>query len=146
MGNHLSAAQEQQDAGLYLDKIINVVENTMDGTSGAVYAIFLNALAHGLRMQGNGGSKHADAPVWAKAAGVALKSMGNYTPAKPGDRTLVEELNASNDVQKAAKAAMEGAKSTKGMKPQLGRTVYVGGSGYAEVPDPGAYGLSQFFS
>ncbi|KAI6883922.1 dihydroxyacetone kinase [Hortaea werneckii] len=151
--NHLSAAQEQEDAGLYLDKIINVVENTMDGTSGAVYAIFLNALAHGLRMQGNGGSKHADTSVWAKAAGVALKSMGNYTPAKPGDRTLVdalapfiEELNASNDVQKAAKAAMEGAKSTKGMKAQLGRTVYVGGSGYAEVPDPGAYGLSQFFS
>lgn len=149
----LEAAQGQQDAGLYLDQIISVVENTMDGTSGAIYAIFLNALAHGLRVQGNGGSKDVDAKVWAKAASIASQSMANYTPAKPGDRTLVdalapfvEQLEASGDIQKAAQAADQGAKNTKGMKASLGRTVYVGGSGYEEVPDPGAYGLAEFFS
>lgn len=33
----------QKDAALYLDAIISTVETDMDGTSGALYAIFLNA-------------------------------------------------------------------------------------------------------
>jgi len=151
--NHLDGAEGQKDAALYLDKIITIVENTMDGTSGALYAIFLNALAHGLRTQGNGGSKPADAQVWTKALNVAMGSMRKYTPAQPGDRTLVdalapfvEQLGASGDVQKAAQAADQGAKNTKGMKASLGRTVYIGGSGFEEVPDPGAHGLAEFFS
>jgi dihydroxyacetone kinase len=144
----------QQDAALYLDAIISTVETDMDGTSGALYAIFLNALAHGLRSQGKDGSgsaKPADAQVWAKALRIASESMAKYTPAKPGDRTLVdalapfvEELGASGDVGKAAAAAEEGAARTKGMKASLGRTVYVGGSGFEEVPDPGAHGLAVF--
>ena len=151
--SHLSKAKASTDAVLYLDGIISVVENTMDGTSGALYAIFLNALAAGLRSEGEGGAKQADAKVWAKALGMAMESMGRYTPAKPGDRTLVdalwpfvEQLSSSGDVQKAAMAADQGAKNTKGMKASLGRTVYVGGSGYEEVPDPGAHGLAEFFS
>ena len=145
--SHLSSA-EQKDAALYLDQIISTVENTMDGTSGALYAIFLNALAHGLRSQSSG---KAGAKVWAKALKIAMESMSKYTPAKPGDRTLVdalapfiEVLGESGDVGKAAQAAEEGAKKTKGMKASLGRTVYVGGSGFEEVPDPGAYGLAIF--
>lgn len=147
----LSAVQDQKDAALYLDKITGVVENTMDGTSGALYAIFLNALAHGLRTQGSNGAKKADPQTWAKALDVAMESMGKYTPARPGDRTLVdalapfiEQLGQSGDVSKAAQAADDGAKKTKGMKASLGRTVYIGGSGYEEVPDPGAYGLAIF--
>ncbi|KAK5122058.1 hypothetical protein LTR85_004304 [Meristemomyces frigidus] len=150
---HIDGAQQEKDAALYLDKIISIVENTMDGTSGALYAIFLNALAHGLRSQGDGGNKEADAAVWAKALSIAMQSMGKYTPAQPGDRTLVdalapfvEQLGASGDVQKAAQAAEQGAKNTKGMKASLGRTVYIGGSGFEEVPDPGAHGLAEFFS
>ncbi|KAK5119082.1 hypothetical protein LTR62_000293 [Meristemomyces frigidus] len=151
----LNSAQQQKDAALYLDKIISVVENTMDGTSGALYAIFLNALAHGLRSQGSAASsasKPADAKVWAKALQIASASMAKYTPAKPGDRTLVDALvpfvdtlGETGDVRKAAQAAEGGAIGTKGMKASLGRTVYIGGSGYEEVPDPGAYGLAEFF-
>ena len=143
----------QKDAALYLDAIISTVETDMDGTSGALYAIFLNALAHGLRSQGNGSDKPADAQVWAKALRIASESMAKYTPAKPGDRTLVdalapfvEELGASGDVGKAAAAAEQGAAKTKGMKASLGRTVYVGGSGFEEVPDPGAHGLATFLA
>ncbi|EMC98295.1 hypothetical protein BAUCODRAFT_420155 [Baudoinia panamericana UAMH 10762] len=150
---HVDGAQQEKDAALYLDKIISIVENTMDGTSGALYAIFLNALAHGLRVQSGGAAKQADAKVWAKALEVASESMGKYTPAKPGDRTLVdalapfvEQLGVTGDIQKAAQAADEGAKKTKGMKASLGRTVYVGGSGFEEVPDPGAHGLAEFFN
>lgn len=82
-----------------------------------------------------------------------MTSMSKYTPAKPGDRTLVdalvpfvEQLDASGDLSKAAAAADQGAKNTKGMKASLGRTVYVGGSGFEEVPDPGAHGLAVFFN
>ncbi len=43
---------------------------------------------------------------------------------------------------KAADAAKVGAEKTKGMKASLGRSVYVGGTAFEEVPDPGAHGLS----
>ena len=149
----LSDISRQNDAALWLNEIISVVETDMDGTSGALYAIFLNALAYGIRLQGNGGNKQADPKVWASALREASKSLAKYTPAKPGDRTLVdalapfvEELSSSGDVQKAAQAADAGQKKTKGMKASLGRTVYLGGSGFEEVPDPGAYGLSIFLS
>ena len=151
---HTDEIRKQKDAALFLDQIVEVVENTMDGTSGALYAIFLNALAHGLRSQGGeSGAKQASPKVWAKALSIAMQSMGTYTPAQVGDRTLVdalvpfiEQLGASGDVQKAAVAADQGSKNTKGMKASLGRTVYVGGSGYEEVPDPGAHGLAEFFT
>jgi dihydroxyacetone kinase len=80
-----------------------------------------------------------------------MDSLANYTPAQPGDRTLIDALNPfvrtlgeSGDLKRAAKAAREGADSTKGMKASLGRTVYVGGEGWQEVPDPGAVGLATF--
>lgn len=141
--------QTQEDAALYLDKIITIVENTMDGTSGALYAIFLNALASGLRGQGGTANAPAGVSVWVEALEVAMMSMKKYTPAEVGDRTLVDALEpfvrtlrASMSVQMAAQAADKGAKSTKGMKASLGRTVYIGGKGFEEVPDPGAAGLA----
>ena len=147
----LDKQNDEKDAAVYLDGIAGVVEQTMDGTSGALYAIFLNALAAGLRNQG--GSGEANPKVWAQALQSAMDSMGKYTPAKPGDRTLVdalqpfvEALGSSGDVSQAAAAADEGSKKTKGMKASLGRTVYVGGSGFEEVPDPGAHGLAVFFT
>jgi dihydroxyacetone kinase len=157
----LESNGDQTDAALYLDAIISTVETDMDGTSGALYAIFLNALAHGLRSQSNNNTNNnnnnnnnstpATPQVWATALRIASESMAKYTPAKPGDRTLVdalapfvEELGGSGDVGKAAAAAEEGAAKTKGMRASLGRTVYVGGSGFEEVPDPGAHGLAVF--
>jgi hypothetical protein len=41
----LEKAKKTDDALTFLQNIIQVVEITMDGTSGALYAIFLNALA-----------------------------------------------------------------------------------------------------
>ncbi|QIW94935.1 hypothetical protein AMS68_000453 [Peltaster fructicola] len=143
---------KQSDAALFLEGIIGVVESTMDGTSGALYAIFLNALAHGFRSQSIKSAQPATSQIWAKALSAAMHSLSKYTPAQPGDRTLVDalapfidQLNASGDVQKAAAAAEQGAENTKGMKASLGRTVYIGGDDYGEIPDPGAYGLAQFF-
>ncbi|OQO14705.1 hypothetical protein B0A48_00086 [Cryoendolithus antarcticus] len=150
---HLGKSSSVKDAAQFVDGITSVIETDMDGTSGALYAIFLNALANGLRQQSSGESKPASPAIWAKALQTASESLSSYTPARPGDRTLidalspfVEELTKSGDVSKSAQAADEGSKKTKGMKASLGRTVYVGGSGYEEVPDPGAYGLAEFFT
>lgn len=143
----------EKDAALFLDGIVDQVENTMDGTSGALYAIFLNALAQGVRAQATEQSQDMSPTIWSRAAKTAMTTLGKYTAAKPGDRTLVDalapfvaELQETSDVQKASVAATEGAERTKGMKASLGRSVYVGGNSYNEVPDPGAYGLAKFFA
>lgn len=57
---------------------------------------------------------------------------------------FVATLEKTGNIKEAAQAADEGSKSTKGMKASLGRTVYVGGGAWQEVPDPGAYGLAEF--
>lgn len=131
--------------------VVHVIENTMDGTSGALYAIFLNALAHNLRVQDRGTSADATPQIWAAALELSLRGLEKYTPAKPGDRTLmdalvpfVETLAKTGNVKEACDAAEQGSNSTKGMKASLGRTVYVGGSGWQDIPDPGAHGLKEF--
>ena len=124
----------------------------MDGTSGALYAIFLNSLVHSLRQHDSSNSAVDATPeLWAKALKECVMGLQKYTPAKPGDRTLmdalvpfVNTLEASGDVKKAAAEANKGTESTKGMKASLGRSVYVGGEEWKNIPDPGAYGLSEF--
>lgn len=85
--------------------------------------------------------------TWAVAAAAALLSLRKYTPAQPGDRTLVDALQPfvvslveDKDIQTAAKAARRGAESTRRMKASLGRTVYIGQVG--DTPDPGAIGVA----
>lgn len=130
----------------------------MDGTSGALYAIFLNAMAAGIRKQSPTSSspvaevsEQMQVGIWARGLEDAMVALGRYTPAKVGDRTLVDALepfvsvlSRSGSVKKAAEAAIEGARKTKEMKASLGRSVYVGGEGFKTVPDPGAYGLAEF--
>ncbi|KAF7182595.1 hypothetical protein CNMCM7691_002166 [Aspergillus felis] len=143
------------DAVTAVNRIVTVVENTMDGTSGAIYSIFLNALAHGLRAQDQGTPTPATVEVWANALKSSITALGKYTPAQPGDRTLIDALVpfcdtlvATKDVHAAAKAARDGTEATKSMKASLGRSVYVGGEEewVGKVPDPGAYGLSEFLT
>ena len=149
----LDGGDVSDDAVLNLSKIVSIIETTMDGTSGALYAIFLNSLTHNLRNQEGASPSPTTSAVWAKALMLSLDALEKYTPAQPGDRTLidafvpfVDTLQKTGDPRQAAEAARKGAESTKGMKPKLGRTVYVGGQGWEDVPDPGAYGLSEFFT
>ncbi|KAK5100946.1 dihydroxyacetone kinase Dak1 [Exophiala xenobiotica] len=142
------------DAVAFLNKIIPVVENTMDGTSGALYAIFLNALAYGLRSQDTGSSKAVDQQTWAKACKSAMGDLAKYTPATTGDRTLMDSLipfadtlDKAGSIKDAAAASRKGAEETKSMKASLGRAVYVGAEQewMGKIPDPGAWGLAEFF-
>ncbi|KAK0383590.1 hypothetical protein NLU13_9501 [Sarocladium strictum] len=146
---HLSSKPLTGDVVVDVASIVPVIENTMDGTSGALYAIFFNALVLALRTLSPG---EANAQTWATALQQSCEALSKYTPARPGDRTLVDALypfvdvlNTSGDLTKAAEAALKAAEETKGMQASLGRAVYVGGSGHEEVPDPGAWGLAVFF-
>ncbi len=146
---HLSETNLSDDVVVNVANIVPVIERAMDGTSGALYAIFMNSLVHSLRLLSPG---VADAYVWAGALKQSCDALSKYTPARPGDRTLVdalypfvEALGKTGDVQRAAEAARIAAEGTKGMKPALGRSVYIGGSGFEKVPDPGAWGLACFF-
>lgn len=146
----LPEAAKTDDALTLVQKITQVVELAMDGTSGAIYAIFFNALAHGLSKNAPSSPQPVTSDVWAKALDSSLQTLGRYTPAKPGDRTLmdalypfVETLAKGGKMDEAAQAAAEGARNTQGMRASLGRTVYVGGEGWQGVPDPGAHGLAE---
>ncbi|QUC22691.1 uncharacterized protein UV8b_06932 [Ustilaginoidea virens] len=145
---HISQRPLTGDVVVDLSSIIPVVESAMDGTSGALYAIFLNALAHALATLAPG---TASPETWAKALRQSCDALSRYTPARPGDRTLVDALYPFVDVleetgrlEKAAQAARKAADETRGMQASLGRTVYVGGRGFEQVPDPGAFGLACF--
>ena len=150
---HLDEQSLTGDAVVDVAGIVPVVETSMDGTSGALFSIFLNALVHSLREAGEAAGAQAATPaVWADALRRSCDALAQYTPARPGDRTLVDalypfvdELAASGDVGRAAEASKAAALGTKGMQASLGRAVYVGGTGYVHVPDPGAWGLAAFF-
>jgi triose/dihydroxyacetone kinase / FAD-AMP lyase (cyclizing) len=84
----------------------------MGGTSGALYSIYLSALAQGVAQAKE---LRVTLPVIAKACEFALIALGKYTPARVGDRTLVDaldpfvrELNESHDLWKAVEAARKG--------------------------------------
>jgi dihydroxyacetone kinase len=104
-----------------------------------VFALFFTSLSASLQSSS-----------WREACSQALQALTAYTPARPGDRTLVDALapfcNALRDgksLAEAADVARRGAESTKGMAPRLGRAVYLQeGEGQPnDVPDPGAWGV-----
>ncbi|POR36423.1 Uncharacterized protein TPAR_03378, partial [Tolypocladium paradoxum] len=146
---HVQSSPPPTDAVRLVRGIAHVVENSMDGTSGALYAIFLNALASGLQSAAGQAARQPATPqIWAAGLKAALGSLGKYTPAQPGDRTLVDALvpfvdtlGGTLDVRSAVEAARKGCESTKGMEASLGRSVYVSAEGWNSCPDPGAYGL-----
>ena len=77
--------------------LVPVVETTMDGTSGALYAIFLNSLVHSLKAEGTG---TATPQTWAAALKRSCDALGRYTPARPGDRPhaiLALKITAGTD-------------------------------------------------
>ncbi|RWA07159.1 hypothetical protein EKO27_g7949 [Xylaria grammica] len=146
---HLKESQATGDIVVDVANIVPVIETSMDGTSGALFAIFLNALVHSLRELSPG---EATPQLWSNALKQSCRALSKYTPARPGDRTIVDALypfvdtlGASGDIKEAAVASKKAAEGTKGMPASLGRAVYVGGSGFETVPDPGAFGLASFF-
>src|ERR1700733_10475582 len=140
------------DVVTLLSMITSSVETTMDGTSGALYAIFLNALTQDFKLL-SGQAAVVDVKFWSLALTNASVALAKYTPAKVGDRTMIDALEpfvmtleTTGSLKDAASAAAAGAAKTKDYRASLGRTVYVGGEGdwLGKIPDPGAFGLSKF--
>lgn len=118
--------------------LVGDLEVNMGGTSGALYCIFLTALAASL----------ATEPSIPAALKGALEQLLKYTRARLGDRTMmdalipfVDVLAGKGDVQAALQEADKGVDGTKKMEAKLGRSTYLDESATQGVPDPGAYGL-----
>lgn len=140
------------DAALGIEDIAYIVEDSMGGTSGGLYSIYLSALAKGVR---DSGDSKLTAETFKNASQFALDALYKYTRARPGYRTLidalqpfVETLNAGKGPRAAAKAAHEGAEKTRKMEALVGRASYVAKEELKRLddegglPDPGAVGLA----
>ncbi|KAG5995045.1 hypothetical protein E4U54_002971 [Claviceps lovelessii] len=127
----------------------HIVETKMGGTLGGILGILFVALRNAV--ENNVGVAHEQGLValWAKSLSVALASLRQYTPAKVGDRTVMDtlipfaETLSRSGWHEAVQAAVDGAEATRTMKPRLGRATYVGTAdlkGQELPPDPGAWG------
>ncbi|PSN34369.1 Triokinase/FMN cyclase [Blattella germanica] len=125
-------------------KLSALAEDTMGGTSGALYSLMLARA--GLAFETT--KKSIDATTWGLALKEAITGTLHYSTAKPGDRTMEFEhrnpstLNeALTALEAAVEAAKEGCKKTRYMKARLGRASYVDSS-YITNVDAGAYGVT----
>ncbi|KAK6085930.1 dihydroxyacetone kinase [Seiridium cupressi] len=131
-----------------LQELEGIVESKMGGTLGGILGIFFVSLRTALEQNIDQGTGSEGIPeLWGKVLNVALDNLGRYTPAKEGDRTVMDTLIPFADVMvsgnfdEALQAAIQGAEATRTMKPRLGRATYVGqDTSKDSVPDPGAWG------
>jgi triose/dihydroxyacetone kinase / FAD-AMP lyase (cyclizing) len=138
--------------GTVLLEIEEILEGKMGGTLGGILGIFFVALRTALADNYSILAKGENiSNLWAVAVRAALDSLTRYTPAKVGDRTVMdtlipfaEGLAANGSFDEGVEAAVAGAEKTKALKPRLGRATYVGAgektNGSGLPPDPGAWG------
>lgn len=150
--NCLIAALDKQLAAqgsviAVLQELEEIVEGKMGGTLGGILGIFFvslrTALQENLAIAQNDGLPQ----LWATAVQAALDNLTQYTPAKVGDRTVMDTLIPfagglrSGVFADGVEAAIKGAELTKTLKPRLGRATYVGADASKGLPpDPGAWG------
>ncbi|KAF5372202.1 hypothetical protein D9758_005026 [Tetrapyrgos nigripes] len=132
---------------ILVQRIGGVLEENMGGTIGALFTIYFTAWSSALKNM-------MTMETLSKTPSEALRSMSHHTPAKLGDRTIIdalqpfcEALKEGKGITEASKKAKEGAEKTRGMKARLGRAVYVGSrpgkdSERELPPDPGAWGVA----
>ncbi|KAF4422179.1 regulatory for the arginine catabolic pathway [Fusarium acutatum] len=139
------------DIGQVFRRIATTAERSMGGTSGAIYAIFLNAVANRL-LQLTAESPSLTVSVFIQQAlQSGLDELCRYTPARIGHRTLMDALipfvknySLRGSLKAALAEARKGAESTRQMVAALGRASYVGQDRFDEeggIPDPGALGV-----
>ncbi|KAI0148819.1 dihydroxyacetone kinase [Xylariaceae sp. FL1272] len=135
--------------GEVLLELEEIVEGKMGGTLGGILGIFFVSLRSALVENYETAKKDGIPKLWGAAALGALKSLGRYTPAKVGDRTVMdtlipfaEALSESGSFDEGVAAAVKGAERTSELKAKLGRATYVGVDKDATngPPDPGAWG------
>jgi dihydroxyacetone kinase len=130
----------------------SVIQETMGGTSGAIYAIFFNAVSTSLDSLAGGADEPAYSRVLAEALHLGLSELCKYTSARVGSRTIMDALipfvetlhKKPEHIEAAVGAARTGAEETRRMDAKLGRASYVTKEQLTSekegVPDPGALG------
>lgn len=139
-----------------IDDLAYVVEDSMGGTSGGLYSIYLSALAKGVRESGDSAVSEKTFSVACK---YALDALFKYTRARKGFRTLidalqpfVEGLSEGKSLKEAAKAATVGSDQTRKMDAVVGRASYVAKEELHKLdsdgglPDPGAFALAAILN
>ncbi|KAF8129012.1 DAK1 DegV-like protein [Boletus edulis] len=134
---------------LFVSRVGEILEGSMGGTIGALFAIFFTAWSNALRRDPSV-STGSYSPLKE-----ALVALGKHTPARPGDRTVVDALvplcesvtstttTMRNPGLKAmVEAVKKGTENTRGMKARLGRASYVMTDDGKVPPDPGAWGVA----
>ncbi|KAJ9093839.1 hypothetical protein QFC21_006210 [Naganishia friedmannii] len=141
---------KEMDSGDCINSVLSIAQaigRKMDGTSGALYNIWSNALAAGFA-----NAETADGSAWARALSHALATLYKYTAARAPSRTLIDSLSTftehfgvsqGKDFSGAVKAAVDAAERTRDIQATAGRAAYVGQDALKEanVPDPGAWGV-----
>jgi dihydroxyacetone kinase len=135
------------DAAAALEEIAMTLQQSMGGSSGPLYGVFLLRAANSIR-----GSTTLNALDWAQATVEACEAIGEMGGASAGDRTMLDALipfaeafrdgllvglNAPEALKSAVEAAESGAKATSAMFPKRGRSSYLGERALGH-PDPGA--------
>ncbi|KAH6853135.1 Dak1 domain-containing protein [Chaetomium sp. MPI-CAGE-AT-0009] len=149
-------ATENVDLAVTMRQIASLIQETMGGTSGAIYAIFFNAVSSFLDKIIVGSEVDSTYPkLLAAALQQGLTELCKYTDARIGSRTImdalipfVETLHKDPDnLQVAVDSARTGAEKTRRMEAKLGRASYVTkeqlDSEKGGVPDPGALGVGD---
>ncbi|CAE6466684.1 unnamed protein product [Rhizoctonia solani] len=132
-----------------ISQIGQIVGDAMGGTSGALYSIYLSALAQGLQGASTSNSGDPTREQYAEAAAFALERLYVYSRARPPSRTLVDPLAAFVESLKdpginlgqAFETAQRAAEDTKNLPARAGRAAYVNAEAVKGTRDPGAWGI-----
>lgn len=146
---HLDAGAASGGSVLGFTKTLMDAVDDMGGTLGAIFGILLSALHAELR-DAAATRGLAGAALYSTALKAAVDALQRHTPAREGDRTVMDVLipfaeafAASSDLAAATRVAAEKAEGTRFLKPRLGRASYVGEASGQELPDPGAWALYE---
>ncbi|XP_061162584.1 triokinase/FMN cyclase-like [Saccostrea echinata] len=131
--------------------LARIVENSMGGSSGALYSLFFTSASHSLQ-------NNVSMTGWKEALSNGTSTIMRYGGAQPGDRTMVDALFAADSALKTSgslsspvkiletivQATESAALATASMKAQAGRASYVSAE-RLKNPDPGAVAVTVWF-
>lgn len=133
------------DVPATLKALGHTLRRVMGGSSGPFYGVLFLRCGNALQSADTG-----DLRAWTDALDQGCRAISELGGAKPGDRTMVDALDpfvqslthSSETISRealmtAVNAAERGAEATAQMKPQLGRSSYLGERVLGH-PDPGA--------
>ncbi|ANB14705.1 Dak1p [Sugiyamaella lignohabitans] len=135
-----------------LERIVDITEENMGGTLGAIFGIYFASFSSSLKHIVSTNPNSDALKILAQSANEALDNLRLHTAAKEGDRTVMDvlipfckALVSNYDLKEALEEAHQAAEKTKTLVPKLGRATYVGGVSEMTVfpPDPGAWALYE---